>query len=286
MLCGINNLGFCGILWSNQVFGKSINIRVERERHNMKNVILKCEDVKKIYKSESSEVEVIRGVSLEIYDKDFTVIMGNSGSGKSTLLYILSGLDNMTSGRIFLDNTDIGRLKEKEMTKIRRNKIGFVFQSVNLVPNLSVLENVTVPGYLVNKNKKEVEKRAKKLLNAMGLEKELNRGASHISGGQQQRAAISRGLINNPSILFADEPTGALNSKAGQQVLDVLSDVNKKGQTIVMVTHDIMAAVRADRILFLRDGVIDGTLEMKKYSNVNHEERERKVFEFIKEMGW
>lgn len=252
----------------------------------MKNVILKCEDVKKIYKSESSEVEVIRGVSLEIYNKDFTVIMGNSGSGKSTLLYMLSGLDNLTSGKIFLDNMEIGRLKEKEMTKIRRNKIGFVFQSVNLVPNLSVLENVTVPGYLVDKNKKEVEKRAKKLLNAMGLEKELNRGASHISGGQQQRAAIARGLINNPSILFADEPTGALNSKAGQQVLDVLSDVNKKGQTIVMVTHDIMAAVRADRILFLRDGVIDGTLEMKKYSNVNHEERERKVFEFIKEMGW
>lgn len=286
MLCGINDLGFCGIFWSNQVFGESIKIRVERERHYMKNVILKCKDVKKIYKSENSEVEVIRGVSLEIYDKDFTVIMGNSGSGKSTLLYMLSGLDNMTSGKIFLDNTEIGRLKEKEMTKIRRNKIGFVFQSVNLIPNLSVLENVTVPGYLVNKNKKEVEKRAKKLLNAMGLEKELNRGASHISGGQQQRAAIARGLINNPSILFADEPTGALNSKAGQQVLDVLSDVNKKGQTIVMVTHDIMAAVRADRILFLRDGVIDGTLEMKKYSNVNHEERERKVFEFIKEMGW
>lgn len=252
----------------------------------MKNAILKCDNVKKIYKSEGSEVEVIRGVSLEIYDKDFTVIMGNSGSGKSTLLYMLSGLDNMTSGNVFLDDTEIGRLKEKEMTKIRRNKIGFVFQSVNLVPNLSVLENVTVPGYLVNKNKKKVEKRAKELLNAMGLENELNRGASHISGGQQQRAAIARGLINDPSILFADEPTGSLNSKAGQQVLDVLSNINKKGQTIVMVTHDIMAAVRANRILFLRDGVIDGTLEMEKYSNVNHEERERKVFEFIKEMGW
>lgn len=252
----------------------------------MKKVILKCENLCKTYTNEKSSVEVIRGVSVEIYDKEFTVIMGNSGSGKSTLLYMLSGLDTVTSGTIHLDGVEISKMKEKQMPKMRRNKIGFVFQSVNLVPNLSVLENVTVPGYLCNKNKKEVEKKAKELLTAMGLEKELYRLPAHISGGQQQRTAIARGLINTPSILFADEPTGALNSKSGEQVLDVMSEVNRNGQTIIMVTHDIMAATRADRILFLRDGVIDGILEMPKYVQKEHEERERKVFEFIKGMGW
>lgn len=252
----------------------------------MKRVILECADVHKTYTSDKSKVDVIRGVSVEIYDKEFTVIMGNSGSGKSTLLYMLSGLDTVTSGTIKLDGAEISNMKEKNMPKMRRNKIGFVFQSVNLVPNLSVLENVTVPGYLNNKNKKQVELKAKELLKAMGLENEMYRLPAHISGGQQQRTAIARGLINTPLILFADEPTGALNSKSGQQVLDVLSQVNEEGQTIVMVTHDIMAASRADRILFLRDGVIDGILELPKYKKEGHEERERKVFEFIKGMGW
>lgn len=253
-----------------------------------KNTILHCKDLCKTYTTDKTSVEVIKNQTLEIYEKDFTIIMGNSGSGKSTLLYCLSGLDSVTRGEVFLKDTNLSNLKEKRMVSIRRKCIGFVFQSINLVPSLTVFDNVAVPGYIGQRARSSVDKKAKELLCSMGLEDEMHRLPSHISGGQQQRVAIARALVNSPDIVFADEPTGALNSSNGQMVLDVLSKINEDGQSIVMVTHDVKAACRGNRILFLRDGVIDSELDLPNYcDDIDRiQERENKVVEFIKERGW
>ncbi|MNB86895.1 Lipoprotein-releasing system ATP-binding protein LolD [compost metagenome] len=252
----------------------------------MSKAILKCRNLSKSYLSADVEVSAINNLTIDIYDKDFTVIMGSSGSGKSTLLYLLSGLDNVTKGEVWFEDMRIDLLKEKKMVRLRREKIGFVFQSINLVPNLSIFENVTVPGYLAQKNRKDVEKRARELLDNMDIKQEASRMPSQLSGGQQQRIAIARGLINSPKVLFADEPTGALNSTQGQRILDVFTDINTKGQSIVMVTHDVKAACRANRILFLRDGEINSELNLEKYSKDNGVEREEQVYSFLMDKGW
>lgn len=252
----------------------------------MNKVIIKTEDLCKTYVSEGEGVHVIKNVNIEIYEGDFTVIMGSSGSGKSTLLYLLSGLETITSGEVDVLETSMKELKGKSLAEFRRNTIGFIFQAINLVPSLSLLENVILPGYLVDRNKNRVDKRAEELLELMEVLEQKNRMPSQVSGGQQQRAAIARALINNPSILFADEPTGALNSTSGENVLDQLTELNRKGQTIVMVTHDLKAAVRANRILFLRDGRIDGDLPLPKYNKAEKEYREKEVFSYLTEMGW
>ncbi len=252
----------------------------------MNKVIIRTEDLCKTYVSEGEGVHVIKNVNIEIYEGDFTVIMGSSGSGKSTLLYLLSGLETITSGEVDVLETSMKELKGKSLAEFRRNTIGFIFQAINLVPSLSLLENVILPGYLVDRNKHRVDKRAEDLLELMEVLEQKNRMPSQVSGGQQQRAAIARALINNPSILFADEPTGALNSTSGENVLDQLTELNRKGQTIVMVTHDLKAAVRANRILFLRDGRIDGDLPLPKYNKAEKEYREKEVFSYLTEMGW
>lgn len=252
----------------------------------MNKVIIKTEDLCKTYVSEGEGVHVIKNVNIEIYEGDFTVIMGSSGSGKSTLLYLLSGLETITSGEVDVLETSMKELKGKSLAEFRRNTIGFIFQAINLVPSLSLLENVILPGYLVDRNKHRVDKKAEDLLELMEVLEQKNRMPSQVSGGQQQRAAIARALINNPSILFADEPTGALNSTSGENVLDQLTELNRKGQTIVMVTHDLKAAVRANRILFLRDGRIDGDLPLPKYNKAEKEYREKEVFSYLTEMGW
>lgn len=251
-----------------------------------KKIIIECKDMCKSYLMRKEELPVLRNLNVEIYEGDFTVIMGNSGSGKSTFLYSVSGLDDVTSGKVLYDGEEVQNLKEKQMIQFRRKQIGFVFQAICLVPNFTVIENVSVPGLLCEKDKTKVIHRAKELLKMMELEDEMKRLPSQISGGQQQRVAIARGLINSPRVLFADEPTGALNSKQGKNVLDIMTKLNEQGQSIVMVTHDIKAACRANRILFLRDGVIDGILELSPYKAENEEAREREVFEFIKKRGW
>ncbi|HWI54758.1 MAG TPA: ABC transporter ATP-binding protein [Desulfobacteria bacterium] len=252
----------------------------------MENKVISTHDMCKTFISSGVEFHAIRNLSLDIYEQDFTVIMGSSGSGKSTLLYLLSGLDGATSGTVWFEETRIDNLQENKLAKMRRNKVGFVFQSINLAPNLSIYENITVPGYLSQKNRREVEKRALELLRLMGIEQEKDRMPSQVSGGQQQRTAIARAMINNPKVLFADEPTGALNSTNGENVLDILSDINSQGQTIVMVTHDIKAACRANRILYIRDGRIDGELTLEKYSKESFGDREQQIFYFLKNKGW
>lgn len=252
----------------------------------MKSTFLKAKGICKTYESDGEEFQAIKNLSIEIYEKDFTVIMGSSGSGKSTLLYLLSGLDNLTSGEVVLDGVKIESLKDKKMAEFRREKIGFVFQSINLSPNLTIFENIIVPGFLKQKNKKAVEEKAYKLLTDMGLCNQIKRLPSQVSGGQQQRAAIARGLINSPKVLFADEPTGSLNSAQGDSVLDILSDINKEGQSIVMVTHDLKAACRANRILFIKDGAINGELNLSTYTKEAILQREDKIFTFLKDRGW
>jgi len=252
----------------------------------MKSTIIKTKDLCKTYMSDGEGFHAIKNVNIEIYEKEFTVIMGSSGSGKSTLLYLLSGLDNITAGVVTFDEISLASLTEKKMAEFRRKKIGFVFQAINLVPSLSLYENVVISGYLVEKDRKKVDIRGIELLKLVGLEEQIDRLPSRISGGQQQRAAVARALINSPKVLFADEPTGALNSAQGENILDILTDLNNKGQSIVMVTHDIKAASRADRILFIKDGRVDGDMNLDKYSTKDKELREKAVFDFLSEKGW
>lgn len=252
----------------------------------MQDIIIRTEDLCKTYISDSVQFHAIRNLNLEINQQDFTVIMGSSGSGKSTLLYLLSGIDSVTAGQVHFLDTRVDLMNERDTAQFRRKSIGFIFQGINLVPNLSLLENVAISGYLVSRDRKQVNARAMELLEMMGLGEEAKRLPSQVSGGQQQRAAIARGLINSPTVLFADEPTGSLNSSQGQNVLDILTEINSQGQTIVMVTHDIKAACRADRILFIRDGKIDDDLRLGKYSAEQHEEREQAVFDYLSGKGW
>lgn len=229
---------------------------------------------------------VLKNINLDIYEGDFTVIMGSSGSGKSTLLYSISTMDNPTGGKVELLEKDITNIGEKEATSIRNTDISFVFQSINLLYDLTVKENITYCGYLNNKDKKSVNKKADELIDRLELKDVENKYPSEVSGGQQQRVAIARALINNPKIVFGDEPTGALNSSTGAKVLDILTELNKEGQSIVMVTHDIKTAARANRLIYLKDGRIDGDLVLGEYDEKDLENREDKIFKFIKSRGW
>ncbi|MDU2148367.1 MAG: ABC transporter ATP-binding protein [Paeniclostridium sordellii] len=229
---------------------------------------------------------VLKNINLDIYEGDFTVIMGSSGSGKSTLLYSISTMDNPSAGNLELLGKDITNLNEKEATEIRNKYISFVFQSINLLYDLTIKENITYTGYLNNKDKKSVNKKAEELIDRLELKEVENKYPSEISGGQQQRVAIARALINTPKVIFGDEPTGALNSSTGKKVLDILTELNNEGQSIVMVTHDLKAASRASRLIYLKDGRIDGDLDLGKFNEKDLEGREEKIFQFIKSRGW
>lgn len=253
----------------------------------MKETIIQAKALCKTYVSDGQQNHVLRNIDAEIYKGDFTVIMGSSGSGKSTLLYNLSGMDIPTSGEVYYGEKRIDCLKEKELAKFRRADVGFVFQQMHLVSNLSIFENVTIPGYLLDKlPRKAVEKRAEFLLEETGLKELKHRLPSQVSGGQQQRAGVARALINSPEILFADEPTGALNSKTGREILNILSELNRNGQSILMVTHDVKAAVRADRIIYLHDGQITGETILDKYRLDTEYEREKQVLAWLASKGW
>ncbi|HEY8893085.1 MAG TPA: ABC transporter ATP-binding protein [Clostridium sp.] len=252
----------------------------------MKTSVIKTNNLCKSFVTGKTALNVIKNLSLDIFEGDFTVIMGSSGSGKSTLLYTLSGMDSPTSGSVNLLGYDITSMKEEELSKVRKKDISFVFQSINLLPDITVFENIAYCGYGVNKNKKEVNEKTLKLLETLGLKDAKEKYPSEISGGMQQRAAVARAIITSPKILFGDEPTGALNSTAGEEVLDILSGLNNNGQTVVMVTHDLKAAARASRLIYLKDGRIDGELALDKFSKEDYENREVLIFEFLKERGW
>lgn len=252
----------------------------------MKNVIIKTELMCKSFISDGEVNNVIKNMDLEIYDGDFTVIMGSSGSGKSTLLYSISGMDEVTTGKVYLDGYNITHLKERKLSCLRKEKLGFVFQGINLIPNLTVYENILSPTYKMRKDKKETDKRIDTLLGKMELTSERKKFPNQMSGGQKQRVAICRALINQPKILFADEPTGSLNSSQGESVLNIFTDIHKEGQSIIMVTHDLKAAIRGNRILYLKDGRIDGDLRLDEYDESTGKDREDSVYKFLKEKGW
>lgn len=252
----------------------------------MKTSVIKANNLCKSFVTGKTALNVIKNLSLDIYEGDFTVIMGSSGSGKSTLLYTLSGMDSPSSGTVHLLGQDITKMKEEELSSIRKKDISFVFQSINLLPDITIFENVAYCGYGVNKDKKEVNAESLKLLLNLGLKESKDKYPSEVSGGMQQKAAVARAIITSPKILFGDEPTGALNSAMGEEVLDILSDLNNNGQSIVIVTHDLKAASRASRLIYLKDGRIDGELSLDKFSKVDYENREVLIFEFLKERGW
>lgn len=253
----------------------------------MKKTILEAKKLCKSFASEGVQNHVLNDLDIKIYEGDFTVIMGSSGSGKSTLLYSLSGMDKPTSGAVIYKDEDITNYSEKKMASLRAYEFGFVFQQIHLVSNLSILENVLVPGYM-NKNMTadEVKQHAINLLKQMNVSEAKDRIPSQVSGGEAQRGAIVRALINNPVLLFADEPTGALNRKHSQDVLSLLTEVNKEGQSILMVTHDLKAALRANRLIYLEDGRICGELELPYYDEENAKSREAQVNAWLTSMQW
>ena len=215
----------------------------------------RTEDLTKTYGTGDTTVTALDAVTVDLYAGEFTAVMGPSGSGKSTLMHCCAALDTPTSGRVFVGDTEINRLKDKELTRLRRDKIGFVFQSFNLVPTLSAGENITLPLSIAGR-KPDPEWYAS-IIDAVALRDRLDHRPNQLSGGQQQRVAVARALASRPAIVFADEPTGNLDSRSGAEVLTLLrSSVDEGGQTIVMVTHDPVAAAYADRVVFLSDGRI------------------------------
>ncbi|MBU3132659.1 ABC transporter ATP-binding protein [Clostridium gasigenes] len=252
----------------------------------MSEVLIKTEGLCKSFIIGKTGVHVLKNLDIEIYKEDFTVIMGSSGSGKSTLLYSLSTMDNPTSGKVTLLGHDISKINEEEASKIRNKDISFIFQGINLLPDLTIYENITYAAFIDKKNKEKIQIRANEILKELGLYDDKEKYPAEISGGMQQRAAIGRAIINNPKVIFGDEPTGALNSSMGEKVLDILTDLNKKRQSIVMVTHDIKSALRGNRILYINDGKIDGELNLEKYSNEDVKMRKEKIKRFLEEKSW
>jgi putative ABC transport system ATP-binding protein len=235
--------------------------------------MIEIKDIKKTYKTGDIEFEALKGISFTIKDGEFVAIMGPSGSGKSTLMHILGGLDNPTSGTYFLDGKNVSTLSDDELADIRKDKIGFVFQSFNLLPRTTVLRNVMLPLIYEGVEPKEREERAKTNLILAGLDEgHFHNLSNQLSGGQIQRVAIARALVNNPSLILADEPTGNLDSKTSEIVLGTFQKLNKDlGRTIVLITHEQDIAEHADRILFIRDGLLEErNPHVKKIINLKH----------------
>ena len=219
--------------------------------------IIELRDVWKIYKMGNVEVPALRGLTMKVYPHEFVAIMGPSGSGKSTAMNMIGCLDVPTKGEIYLDGEDVSRLSESDLAQIRGRKIGFIFQTFNLMPRLTALENVMLPMTFQDIPRYERERRAKKLLEDVGLGKRIYHKPSELSGGERQRVAIARSLANNPRVILADEPTGNLDSKMGREIMEMLLELhNSNGKTIVMVTHDESLSRYADKIIHLRDGRI------------------------------
>ena len=249
-------------------------------------ILLKTEKLCKTFSNGGQQQHVLKNIDLKLYQGDFTVIMGASGAGKSTLLYALSGMDTPSLGTITFCDKVISDLSQDGLAVFRRDHCGFVFQQIYLIDGMSVMDNVLSAGLLVNKDKKALVQKAKELFAAVDISEETQKKfPTQISGGEAQRVGIVRALINNPEILFADEPTGALNSKTGLDVLDTLTKFNEQGQSVVMVTHDMRSARRGNRILYLKDGVILGECNLGKYSH-GDTARHEKLTAFLKDMGW
>ncbi|OFV71460.1 ABC transporter ATP-binding protein [Acetobacterium wieringae] len=223
--------------------------------------MIKIEGISKSFK----DTNVLNDISFGIEKGDFTAVMGPSGSGKSTLLYSVSGMDKISAGQVIFEGINISALSEEELASFRLTKMGFVFQNAQMLKNLTIYDNIILPGLVAKKELPEkIRKLASELMRRMAISGIENRDIKEVSGGQLQRASICRAMINNPEILFLDEPTGALNSEATDQVLEILEELNNEGMTIMIVTHDPRVAAKAKRVLYIRDGQIAASKELRK----------------------
>ena len=248
--------------------------------------ILHTEKLCKTFSNGGLQQHVIKNLDLDILEGDFTVIMGASGSGKSTLLYALSGMDKPTLGKVFFGEEDISGYTNDQLAVFRRRHCGFVFQQIHLISSMSIMDNVLCAGMLTGQKRSELVHKAREMFRTVGIKKELwQKFPNQLSGGEAQRCGIVRALINTPDVVFADEPTGALNSASTDAVLNVLTEVNRQGQSIVMVTHDMKSARRGNRILYLKDGCLIGECDLGPYEGETPE-RTRKLSAFLEEMGW
>jgi len=218
--------------------------------------VIELENVSKIYQMGHAKVVALKNVNLRINKGEYIAVLGPSGSGKSTLLHMMGILDVPTSGKIYIEGREVSQLSEDERARIRGKKIGFVFQLFNLIPSLTALENAALPMMVYGVEKEERERRARELLEKLGLGERLNHKPSELSGGQRQRVAIARALANNPEVILADEPTGNLESKSGHEVVEIFTKLNKEGKTVVVVTHDEDIAKHARRIIRIKDGEV------------------------------
>ena len=246
----------------------------------MSEKMLELKNLHKTYMTGKGAVkyEALKGISFDAFEGDFIAIMGESGSGKTTTLNIIASLDTATEGNVIIGGTDISKMGNKDICRFRREKLGFVFQDFNLLNYFSVKDNIAFPMVLLNKSKKEIDERVNELAEKTNITGLLNKYPYEISGGEKQRTAVARALVCRPALLLADEPTGALDSKNSDQLMDLFKTFNDLGQTIIMVTHSIKSASKAKKVLFLKDGVIGATLEKE---NADDEEFENEIANFL-----
>ena len=251
---------------------------------------LKIKDLCKSYITNKKSNNVLRNVSFTVDEGEMVAIMGPSGSGKTTLLYTVSGMDTMTAGSVDFFGRELCNLSENEISDVRLDEMGFVFQQMYMLKNLTIYDNIILPAYQSRKsgkNKKEINERAVMLMKKLGISSIADNDITEVSGGQLQRACICRSLINKPKILFADEPTGALNQQTSKEVMEEFNKINQEGTTIMMVTHSVKVAAQSDRIIYIEDGEIKGDFKLGKYTaQENFREREKKLSGWLVEMGW
>lgn len=244
------------------------------------------ENIVKSFGEGDEKHNVLDGVSIDINAGEFVSIMGPSGSGKSTLLFALSGTDRINSGKVVFDGRDLSVVGDKELSDIRRTKMGFVFQQPTMLQSLNILDNIILPLMRDNrKNAAKIVEKARALMKRAGIEELEKRDITEVSGGQLQRAGICRALISNPNIIFGDEPTGALNSKTAKEIMNIFSEINVDGTAVTLVTHDARVAARTERIMFMRDGKIVSELRLPKFDGRDMDSRVEKVTMKMQEIG-
>lgn len=250
------------------------------------NILLSGKNITKSFDSGSKKLVVLNDVSVDINEGEFIAIMGASGSGKSTLLYSLSAMDSIDLGEIIFNGKNLSKMEDKILSDIRRNEMGFVFQQPTLLKNLNIIDNIIFPQ-LRDRGKeiKELTKKAERIMEQLGIIDLKERSISQVSGGQLQRADISRALMNEPKLLFADEPTGALNSKTSAEIMDIFQYINEKGTAILLVTHDVKVAGKAQRVLFMKDGKIQGDLRFAQAEKNDSNNKIERVMERAFELG-
>lgn len=252
--------------------------------------ILEVKDLCKTYIVNKHQNNVLRNVNFIVSEGEMVAVMGPSGSGKSTLLYSVSGMDAATSGEVLFCGKNIAALKENELADLRLEEMGFIFQQMYMLKNLTVLDNIILPAIQSSKNKesrKETVSRGQELMRKLGIIETANNDINEVSGGQLQRACICRSMINNPKMIFADEPTGALNRTSSDEVMEELTKLNNEGTTIMLVTHDVKVAAKCTRVLYIVDGNIKGEYNLDRYENASQmRERERTLNNWLMEMGW